>query len=421
MVNNYLIIEQSRPLVGQGILAGAKNAVLVIMASLLLTRGSSRLHNVPNSDDVFQMIDLLKHLGVSVSFDSNSGVLDIDTSSLEHCVVHPDSMKRMRASILVLGPLLARYGYAKFVQPGGCVLGIRPIDFHLKAFIKMGIKLEQEGDLLLAQVDKLKPGKFVLEYPSVGATENILMAAVLTPGVTRIINAALEPEVFDLISVLRKMGACITLNHPATIEIEGVNELRPIDHEIMVDRLEAGTILLAVAVTKGSITIPQAPAYSMEVFLEKLNEMGHSVEIGAQGVGVSLRAAANPKAVSFKTMPYPGFPTDLQAPMMVAQCLASGVSVIHETVFENRLVHVRELQKMGANITTDGTTAYVKGVDELQGTQVVATDIRACAALLIAGLAARGKTVMSGIRHLRRGYQGLESKLRALGATIASE
>jgi UDP-N-acetylglucosamine 1-carboxyvinyltransferase len=421
MSNNYLVIEQSAPLVGEVSLAGAKNAVLVIMASLLLTSGKSHVGNVPLSDDVYQMIALLQDLGAEVNFDSLTGTLEVDTSHIRHYTVHPEIMKKMRASILVMGPLLARYGQVSFVQPGGCVLGARPIDYHLRAFVKMGAIIEHHGDYLCAKAVSLRSGKFVLEYPSVGATENILMAAALTPGLTRIVNAALEPEVYDLITVLRKMGANISLHHPAIIDIEGVQELAPVVHEVMPDRLEAGSLLLAAAVTKGSIVLPLAPAHSMEVFLEKLHEMGHSVQIGAKGVGIALKATEDPRAVSFKTMPYPGFPTDLQAPMMVAQCLAAGTSTIHETVFENRLMHVRELQKMGAHITVDGTTAHIKGVDELYGAHVIATDIRASAGLVIAGLAAQGKTVMTGVHHLKRGYQGLEDKLCALGAQIHTD
>jgi UDP-N-acetylglucosamine 1-carboxyvinyltransferase len=262
------------------------------------------------------------------------------------------------------------------------------------------------------------PSRIVLEYPSVGSTENIMMAAALTAGKTYIVNAALEPEVLDLIVVLKKMGANITIHPPAIIEIEGVKELKPIEHAIIYDRLEAGSLLLAAAITGGEIALPQAPSASMEVFLEKLQEMGHEVTLGA-GVGVWFKATSNPRGVSFKTMPYPGFPTDLQAPMMALLCLASGRSIIHETVFENRLLHIRELQKMGAQITIEGHTATISGVDELYGAPVIATDIRASCALIIAGLVAQGATTMTGVHHLRRGYEGLVDKLFQLGARIS--
>ncbi len=423
MSNPYIVIDQCRPLQGEVTIAGAKNAVLVIMASLILTSGTSRLTNVPCSDDVYQMIILLESLGATVYFDTACRMLDIDTRSIQSYTVSPDIMRKIRASILVMGPLLARYGRAQVALPGGDLIGSRPIDLHLKAFMQMGAYIEQKAEFLTAHASSLQPYRCVLEYPSVGATENILMAAVLIPGTTRIVNAAIEPEVLDLITVLRKMGAHIDIQPPALLEVQGVTELYPIEHEIMPDRLEAGTLLLAAAITGGNIRIPQAPAYALDVFLEKLAEMGHSVVQDDNGKGVRFTATRSPKAVSFKTMPYPGFPTDLQAPMMAAQCIASGTSIIHETVFENRLIHVRELQKMGAQITVEGTTASIKGVDELYGAHVIATDIRASAGLIIAGLAAQGQTIMTGVHHLRRGYQDLEHKLTQLGAhiTVKSE
>jgi len=258
----------------------------------------------------------------------------------------------------------------------------------------------------------------VLEYPSVGATENIMMAAVLAEGTTKIVNAALEPEVMDLVAVLQKMGAQIKIDAPATIIIQGVQDLQPIEHAIIADRLEAGTLLAAAAATGGELYLPHAPAYALEVFLLKLEEMGHTIEVDKNDVGVRLKACVNPKAVSFKTGPYPGFPTDLQAPMMVLQCVAEGESIIQETVFENRLLHSRELQKMGAQIEVEHNMAKVKGVEELYGAQVIATDIRASAALVIAGLIADGTTVMTGVQHWKRGYEALEKKLAVLGANI---
>jgi len=418
MNTSYLQVERSVPLQGKAELVGAKNAVLVIMASLLLTRGKSRLSNVPRSADVIHMILLLRQLGAEVSFFAEEHVLEVDTTQVNKWQVSPDSMKKMRASILVMGPLLARFGYADIALPGGCVIGARPIDYHLKNFVKMGVEIRENGDFLYARASTLKPTRLVLEYPSVGATENLLMAAVLTSGVTYIVNAALEPEVLDLIVVLKKMGAKITITPPAVIEIEGVHELQSIEHAILADRLEAGTLLIATAATGGYIDLPQAPAHAMEVFLLKLEEMGHKVEVGPYGVGVRLHATDKPRAVSFKTSPYPGFPTDLQAPMMALQCTAQGKSVVHETVFENRLLHVRELQKMGAQITVEHNTATITGVDELYGASVIATDIRASCALVIAGLMAKGTTTMTGIHHWKRGYDALEEKLAQLGAHI---
>jgi len=421
MSNTHLIIEQSLELSGQVNLTGAKNAVLVIMASLILTDGKSRLYNVPNSDDVHQMIALLTQLGAQISYCKETNTLDVDTTMINNYKVNRDIMKKMRASILVMGPLLARFGNADIALPGGCVIGTRPINYHLINFMKMGVEIETTDDMVRAKTLALMPAKIVLEYPSVGATENILMAAVLTKGTTRMVNVALEPEVLDLITVLKKMGARIQVLPPATLEIEGVSHLNPIEHSIIYDRLEAGSLLVAVAITGGQIYLPQAPADSMDIFLMKLQEMGHKIEIGANGVGVRLQATQSPRAVSFKTNPYPGFPTDLQAPMMAAQCLAEGVSVIEETVFENRLVHIRELQKMGAQIQIEHNKATVTGVDELYGAHVIATDIRASCGLVVAGLAAKGTTVMSGIHHWTRGYDALEKKLAQLGAVIRLE
>lgn len=418
-----VIVNQSAPLKGEVALTGAKNAVLVIMASLILTSGKSRLTNVPASQDVWHMIQLLNDLGAKTSFDPIAGTLDVDTTTIDRFTVSPDIMKKMRASILVVGPLLARFRQAAVALPGGCLLGARPIDFHLKAFAQMGAAIEQNGEFLNVAAKQLKPGVFILEYPSVGATENIMMASVFTKGITRIINAALEPEVFDLIAILTKMGAKITVLPPATIEIEGVDSVASVEHEILFDRLEAGSLLLAAAITGGEIYLPQAPVEYMDVFLEKLREMGHQVHKGVPGsisqtTGIYLKATKNPRAVSFKTMPYPGFPTDLQAPMMAALTLASGTSVIQETVFENRLLHVRELQKMGAQITVHGDTATIVGVDQLYGASVIAPDIRASCALVLAGLAAQGSTHMTGVHHLKRGYANFVEKLNKLGAEI---
>jgi UDP-N-acetylglucosamine 1-carboxyvinyltransferase len=414
----YIAIEQSPALNGTVELIGAKNAVLVIISSLLLTNGKSRLSNVPASDDVMQMIALMQTLGAEVFFHAHEHVLEVDTSAVNKWQISAEIMKKMRASILAMGPLLARFGKADVALPGGCSIGQRPIDYHLKNFKKMGVDIDECGDYVSARAQLLQAARIVLEYPSVGATENILMAATLTHGITTIINAALEPEVMDLISIVRKMGAKIIIEAPATIIIEGVSALQPVEHAIIPDRLEAGALLLAAAITGGTVSLPQAHAYSMDVFLMKLEEMGHQVIIGPQGIGVALKATNQPKAVSFKTAPYPGFPTDLQAPMMAALCLAEGTSIIEETVFENRLLHVHELQKMGAQIKVEHNKAIVHGVDKLYGASVIATDIRASCALVLTGLAAHGNTIMTGIHHWRRGYEGLEHKLSLLGGLI---
>lgn len=416
--NSYLEIKQSPELSGDVSLYGAKNAVLVIMASLLLTSGKSRLKNVPGSSDVLHMIKLLESLGAVVVFDQVAHELEVDTSGVNKWQVRQDIMKQMRASILVMGPLLARFSRADIALPGGCVIGSRPIDLHLKNFEKMGVDIDRTGSYLKTHASSLRAQDIILDYPSVGATENLMMAAVCASGITRIVNAALEPEVLDLISVLKKMGAKVDLEVPATIVIEGVSALEPVEHALVPDRLEAGTLLLAAAITGGSVTITNAYADHLAVFLLKLQEMGHQVSYGSGGYGISFQATQSPQAVSFKTAPYPGFPTDLQAPMMAVQCLAQGRSVIDETVFENRLVHIRELQKMGAQISVEGSKAIITGVEELYGANVIASDIRASCALAIAGLAAKGTTTMTGISHWRRGYDQLEYKMASLGACI---
>lgn len=416
--NSYLEIKQSPELSGDVSLYGAKNAVLVIMASLLLTSGKSRLKNVPASSDVLHMIKLLESLGAEIVFDCKQHELEIDTSGVNKWQVRQDIMQQMRASILVMGPLLSRFARADIALPGGCIIGSRPIDLHLKNFEKMGVAIDRTGSFLKTHTAGLRAHDIILDYPSVGATENLMMAAVYASGTTRIINAALEPEVLDLISVLKKMGAKITVEVPATIIIDGVAMLQPIEHDLVPDRLEAGTLLLAAAISGGSMYITNGRLDHLAVFLLKLQEMGHRVASGPGDKGILFQATQSPQSVSFKTAPYPGFPTDLQAPMMAVLCLAQGRSVVDETVFENRMVHIRELQKMGAQISVEGSKAIVTGVEELYGANVIASDIRASSALVLAGLAAKGTTTMTGISHWRRGYDQLEAKLQSVGALI---
>ena len=414
-----LLLENAGPLRGKATLIGAKNAVLVTMASLLLTHGKSVLKNVPISSDVLQMIHLLTELGAQIHFDKELHELVIDTTTICEFKVKLETVTTMRASILVMGPLLARFGKAVVARPGGCLLGTRPLDLHVRGFEKMGVQVETDGLFYHASVLPFKKAaitKVIFEYPSVGATENVLMFACLQPGITKIIGAALEPEVLDLIDALNKMGAKISFEIPQTIYIEGVNSLSPIEHTVIPDRLEAGSLLLAVAATGGELYIPNARVDHLEVFLEKLREMGHEIR---EENGVYLKATKTPLAVSFKTGPFPGFPTDLQAPMMTLQTIANGISVIEETVFENRLMQVKELQKMGAQITIEGNQkAIVRGVTELYGREVIAPDIRSSCALVIAGLVARGQTIMTGLSHWKRGYEKLDEKLRQLGADI---
>lgn len=419
MQAGYIKVQQSPALSGEVELVGAKNAVLVTIASLILTTGKSLLHNVPVSADVFEMVELLRNLGAVIFFDTEKHQLFVDTTLLHSWSVSGVIMKKTRTSILTMGPLLARFGKARMGGlPGGDAIGKRPIDYHLKNFVKMGATFYHEDDYLCAEVGKLTSARVVLEYPSVGATENIIMAATRAQGTTKIINAACEPEVLDLIACLSKMGAKITVEAPATITVEGVEILNSVEHTIMFDRLEAGSLLIAAAATGGEINLPQACADHLDVFLLKLTEMGHIITVGPNGQGIHFKSTAAPRAVSFKTGPYPGFPTDLQPPMMALQCFAQGTSVIEETVFENRFHHVHELIKMGALITIDHNKAIITGVERLYGAEVIAADIRASTALVVAGLVAHGTTTIFGLSHWKRGYEALEKKLQSLGANI---
>lgn len=414
-----LIVEKSPALEGEASLLGAKNATLVSMLALLLTNGKSTLRNVPANDDVLHIIQLLEKVGAQVTFDVEHNIVEVDTTHLDGYHVDLEIMKKTRASVLAMGPLLARFGKADIAFPGGDVIGARPIDYHIKNFEKMGVVVDETEERIFAHTQQVKARNLLLEYPSVGATENLMMFATLIEGTTKIINAALEPEVLDLITVLQKMGARIDISIPATITITGVASLQAVDHTIMYDRLEAGALLVAGAITGGYVHLPQAPAHAMGMFLMKLQEMGHTILIHPSGTGVKIKATSNPRAVNIKTAPYPGFPTDLQAYSMAALTLAQGTSKVHETVYENRLIHARQLVEMGAQIdVTHYDTAIIRGVEELFGTHVIASDIRASCALVLAGLAATGTTTIAGVHHWKRGYQGLELKLRALGACI---
>jgi UDP-N-acetylglucosamine 1-carboxyvinyltransferase len=418
MNQGSILVKKSPALRGEVDLSGAKNAVLVTMLSLLLTSGKSVLKNVPWLDDVYAVIDILKLLGAEVVMHKAEGILEVDTTNVEEVELPLDLMRKARASVLAVGPLLARCKRVRFALPGGCVIGARPIDFHIKNFKKMGVEFNRVENTLIGTTAALQPNRFVLEYPSVGTTENILMAAVLTQGTSYIVHAAIEPEILDLIVVLRKMGANITLESPAIIKIIGVERLMPVEHFVMYDRLEAGALLLAGAITQGDVYLPQAMPDVMEVFLMKLQEMGHQIDATIGRPGVRLKACARPQAVSFKTGPYPGFPTDLQSLMLAVQAVAQGKSTVTETVFENRFMIVPELQKLGAAVSSVGHYAYVEGVRELSGAVVQATDIRASCALALAGFVAEGTTEIQGLHHWLRGYHNVDQKLRALGADI---
>lgn len=426
MSKEYFLIKPHKPLTGITSAAGAKNATLVIIASLILTKGVNELYNVPNSSDTHYMIKLLESLGAQTHYNSILKTLIIDTTTLDRSNVCPEIMNKLRASILVMGPLLARFKKTRVSLPGGDLIGARPIDYHLQGFIKMGIAIKQEDPFLHAEQVTLSEEnlRISLEYPSVGATENLLMYATLRKGETTIINAALEPEVLDLIDVLKKMGARITLSQGLILHIQGVTNLSPIKHSILPDRMEAGMLLLAGAITKGSVEVNNARADHLDIFLEKLKQMGHTITIGTNPTqefplqGIKLNAHCNPRNITVKTVPYPGFPTDLQAMMMATLCVTNGISTLEETIFENRFIHVVELKKMGAQITISGNTATIRGVEQLYGAEVIAGDIRASSALVLAGLVAEGETKVYGLSHWKRGYDELEDKLIALGASI---
>lgn len=422
-MQEFIVVEKSGPLSGEVLLQGAKNATLVMMAALIAAKGVSRLHNVPNIADVHIMIKVLAAVGVEAIYDAVSKTLTVDATHVVKNTVPALLMQQMRASILVMGSLLARVGYASVGLPGGDAIGKRPIDFHLKAFRKMGATIVEDGSMVTAEVQKLTPCRIALEYPSVGATENIMLAALGTPGRTTIINAAVEPEITDLIALLQNMGAQITVQVPATIHIDGGILLRPADYTVMPDRLEAGSLLLATAITGGELSLPNARPDTMDLFLAKLEEMGHTIITDNSGLGLKFVAHTRSiQAVSIKTAPYPGFPTDLQAPMSAAQLMAHGTSVIEETVFENRLQHIQELQKMGAKALCETPSkAIITGGHQLHGADVIASDIRASLALVLAGFVAEGTTRIAGVHHWRRGYADLELTLARLGAPIRIE
>lgn len=414
----YIRVQQSLPLEGNIHLSGAKNSSLAIIASLVLTKGVSVLKNVPASHDILQMIRLIEQLGAETTFDIENNILVVDTTHADGFYVPSAITTTFRASVLILGPLLARHKKASFGFPGGCSIGARPIDYHIKNLEKMGVTFTYHEDYIEAHAEQLHARKLLLEYQSMGATKNLMMVASLTAGTTRICNAAFEPEVFDFIEVLKKMGAQISFEAPSTIVIQGVEKLEPVEHTIMFDRLEAGALLLAGAITAGHIHIPEAPAHTMELFLMKLQEMGHHIIIGDHEQGVTIKGTKKTRAVSIKTAPHPCFPTDLQAPIMTALTLCHGTSKVQETVFENRFGHIQELAKLGAHITLSHGVATIHGVDQLQGTIVEAPDIRASCALVLAGLAANGTTIVQNIHHWKRGYESLELKLQMLGASI---
>ncbi|HYG70874.1 MAG TPA: UDP-N-acetylglucosamine 1-carboxyvinyltransferase [Actinomycetota bacterium] len=409
-----LIVTGGIPLEGAVPIAGAKNSALKLLAASLLASGRSTIHNIPSIRDCITMVEVLEHLGVVAVWDGDT--VGLDTTAVEPRETPYALVSRMRASILVLGPLLARFGRARVAMPGGCNIGSRAIDLHVRGLEKMGARFSSEHGFLVGETGGLRGAVVSLDFPSVGATENVLMAAVAARGTTVIENAAREPELADLADLLRAMGARIDGVGTPTIEIEGVDAFTAVEHSVIPDRIEAGTFAIAACATGGSIVLEGARADHMDLVLSKLTDAGAEIATTRDGVRVTLRA--KPVAVDLVTLPYPGFPTDLQPQMMALLAAADDTSIVTENVFESRFMFVDELNRMGADIRTEGHHAVIRGVERLSAAPVRALDIRAGAAMVIAGLAADGVTEIADMHHVDRGYQSFEDKLIALGAEV---
>jgi UDP-N-acetylglucosamine 1-carboxyvinyltransferase len=413
-----IIIEGGVSLKGDVRLSGAKNAALPVMASCLLTGGWHRIRNIPSLKDVTTIQTIMS--GIGVDFRKEDDILSINSDNINECEAPYDLVKTMRASILLLGPLLARTGKAKISMPGGCAIGARPVNLHLKALASMGVDMSLDHGYINAKTDRLKGADIFFDIPTVTGTENIMMAAVKAEGQTILRNAAKEPEVTDLSRMLRSMGARIQGDGTDTIVINGVEDLVPAEHDIIPDRIEAGTFMIASVMTKGEIRIFGSRPDHLSAVIEKLRSVGADIEITDNYLFV--KGTEIIKSADIKTMPFPGFPTDLQAQFMTLMCVARGSSVIEETIFENRFIHVSELKRMGADITINGNQALVRGKDRLLAAPVMATDLRASASLILAGLVARGgRTEVNRIYHLDRGYEALERKFQGLGARVWRE
>lgn len=411
-----IIVRGGRQLSGTVKVEGAKNAVLpVIAASLLASEGKSYIHEVPSLADVYTINEVLRLLNADVAFNNN--LIQVDASQTLKTEAPFEYVRKMRASVLVMGSLLARVGQARIALPGGCAIGSRPIELHLKGFEAMGATVQVENGFIEAKVNgRLQGAKIYLDFPSVGATENIMMAATLAEGTTTIENVAKEPEIVDLANFLNAMGAKVRGAGTGTIRIQGVKKLKGATHTIIPDRVEAGTFMIAAALTKGDITVKGAVPEHLTALIAKMEEMG--VRFQETEDGIRVIGPERLKAVDVKTMPYPGFPTDMQSQMMSMLLVAEGTSMITETVFENRYMHVEEFRRMNGNIKIEGRTAVINGPAILQGAEVSATDLRAAAALILAGLAADGYTRVIELHHLDRGYVDLAGKLASLGADI---
>ena len=409
-----MIIEGGRSLKGEVKISGAKNAALPILVSSLLTDGVNTYSNVPDLKDIQSITLLLSNLGAKVETDGD--VIRIDATNLCNHEAPYDLVRKMRASILVLGPLVAKLKKARVSLPGGCSIGARPINLHLKGLAALGASIELKHGYVDARADQLKGNKIYFDIPTVTGTENIMMSAVLAEGVTVLHNAAREPEITALADVLNKMGADIKGAGTSVIKIKGVSALQPVSVDIMPDRIEAGTFMVAAALTRGDIKINNCVPDHLEAVIYKLKLAGAAIKIDNSSIHVA--GPDEIKSVDVKTQPYPGFPTDMQAQFMVLMSISNGLSIISENIFENRFIHVSELKRMGADITISGDTAMVKGIPQLSGAPVMATDLRASASLVLAGLVAHGQTQISRIYHLDRGYEAIEKKLIRLGAAI---
>lgn len=408
------IIEGGKKLQGQTYVSGSKNAALPIMAASILNRGITKLYNVPNIHDVQMMIEILKSLGCKVKKNLNKVV--IDSRNVGKLEIAENLMREMRSSVILAGAMLGRYKKATFSYPGGCDIGARPIDLHLKGFEKLGIEVQENHGKIECFAQNIKGTEIHLDFPSVGATENIILASVLAEGTTMIINAAMEPEITDLQNFLNRMGANITGAGSNIVKIEGVKKLKDVSYNIMPDRIEAGTLLCAVAITGGEITLNKVNSKHIAPVIDKLEEAGCKIKI--QKEQIQMQAPKRLKAVDIRTMPYPGFPTDMQAIIASILSVATGTSIIVENIFENRYKYIQELKLLGAKINVEGKTAIIKGTKRLYGAKVRATDLRGGASLVLAGLVAKGTTRVEEIHYILRGYENLDEKLNSLGAKI---
>jgi UDP-N-acetylglucosamine 1-carboxyvinyltransferase len=411
-----LLVTGGRALAGEARISGAKNAALPILCAGLLTDETLALENVPRLMDVRTMAKLLAQMGVEVGAQAD-GRIELRAREIKDPTAGYEMVKTMRASVLVLGPLLARCGRARVSLPGGCAIGARPVDQHVKGLQAMGAEITVEHGYMNAAAKRLRGARIAMDVVTVTGTENLMMAATLAEGETVLENAAREPEVVDLADCLKSMGAKIAGAGTDTVRIHGVSSLSGAKHRVMPDRIETGTYLAAVAATGGKVRLVGAAPDTVGATVEKLVEAGARVDLGADSIEIEMAARA--KAVSVTTAPYPGFATDMQAQFMALDCVAAGAGTITETIFENRFMHALELQRLGADIAIQGNTAGVRGVERLQGAKVMATDLRASASLVVAGLVAQGETLIDRIYHLDRGYEGLEQKLAGLGARIA--